>query len=268
MIDQPVSESEPVAVLPSLPSSTTERLLAVADELEAHPERWDQGVWARGLSDDPSLVAGRGLCDTPGCFCGHGVMMTPPELLADVHSWHAAGAIAFGFDEDLAAVVFAASWAPASIAAQVRLLASLPEGERSLERWLALPGVDLVGAPNVTLTGGDASTLTGGNASTLTGGYRSTLTGGYRSTLTGGDASTLTGGDRSTLTGGDGSTLTGGNGSTLTGGDRSTLIFRWWDLEAGRYRVQVAEIGLDGIEPGVAYHRNGAGLIVPVEVAA
>lgn len=54
-----------------------------------------------------------------------------------------------------------------------------------------------------------------------------------------------------TLTGGDGSTLTGGHRSTLTGGYGSTLTAKW--LDGLRYRIAVAYVGEDGIEPGVAY---------------
>ena len=123
----------------------------------------------------------------------------------------------------------------------------------------AVIGSTLIGGDYSTLTGGDHSTLTGGYSSTLTGGARSTLTGGYRSTLTGGGGSTLTGGDHSTLTGGDHSTLTGGArstltggyGSTLTGGYGSTLTAKW--LDGLRYRIAVAYVGEDGIEPGAPY---------------
>jgi hypothetical protein len=122
----------------------------------------------------------------------------------------------------------------------------------------------LTGGNRSTLTGGNDSTLTGGDRSTLTGGYYSTLTGGYASTLTGGDRSTLTGGDRSTLTGGYYSTLTGGNGSTLTGGDASTLILRWYSATEGRYRTQLAEVGVDGIKADRAYRLNDRGEFVEV----
>ena len=146
------------------------------------------------------------------------------------------------------------------VAQDMRDGSTLTGGDRS-----TLTGGDgstLTGGYGSTLTGGHGSTLTGGYGSTLTGGYRSTLTGGDRSTLTGGDRSTLTGGDRSTLTGGYRSTLTGGYGSTLTGGDRSTLVFQWYDASEGRYRRKLVEVGFDGVEKGIAYKLNDAGILV------
>ncbi|HET8687754.1 MAG TPA: hypothetical protein VFM18_13970 [Methanosarcina sp.] len=102
----------------------------------------------------------------------------------------------------------------------------------------------------------------GGNYSVLTSGNYSTLTGGDCSTLNGGNGSTLNGGDCSTLTGGEDSTLTGGIGSTLTGGDCSTLSIKWFDHETNRYRISIAYVGEDGIEPNVAYKLDDKGKFI------
>jgi hypothetical protein len=117
------------------------------------------------------------------------------------------------------------------------------------ERWM----IDEIIGDGKDAISGYASTLTGGDASTLMGGDASTLTGGNRSTLTGGNRSMLTGGNRSMLTGGDDSTLTGGNRSTLMGGNRSMLTARYWDPKSERWRIVVAYVGEDGIEPNTAY---------------
>ncbi|MDE1971411.1 MAG: hypothetical protein KGI50_07600 [Patescibacteria group bacterium] len=101
----------------------------------------------------------------------------------------------------------------------------------------------------------------GDNQSAIGGDY-SVLNGGYRSTLTGGHGSTLTGGLCSTLTGGHYSTLTGGHNSTLTGGYRSTLSIKWFDHETYRYRISIAYVGEDGIEPNVAYKLDGQGKFI------
>jgi hypothetical protein len=97
------------------------------------------------------------------------------------------------------------------------------------------------------LKGGVCSILTGGTGSTLTGGTDSTLTSGRNSTLNGGDGSILNGDKWSYLTGGEGSILTGGEGSILTGGEGSIFIFRIW--HDNRYRLHVAYVGENGIEP-------------------
>jgi hypothetical protein len=63
----------------------------------------------------------------------------------------------------------------------------------------------------------------------------------------------LSGGNHSTLSGGDGSILSGGYGSTLSGGDGSILSGFWWDATASRWRLAVAYVGEDGIEPKTEY---------------
>ena len=76
------------------------------------------------------------------------------------------------------------------------------------------------------------------------------------STVTGGNCSTVTGGYSSTVTGGVGSTVTGGDRSTVTGGVNSIMQVKWHD--GNRYRIAVAYVGEDGIEPNVPYRvENG-----------
>jgi hypothetical protein len=44
-----------------------------------------------------------------------------------------------------------------------------------------------------------------------------------------------------------------GDDVTVTVGERGLLIATWWDEPAKRYRAVVGEVGVDGIEAGVAY---------------
>jgi hypothetical protein len=80
---------------------------------------------------------------------------------------------------------------------------------------------------------------------------------GHNSTVTGGYRSTVTGGHNSTVTGGHNSTVTGGYRSTVTGGDNSTISIRYYDPKRGKYRVAIAEVGENGIEPDTAYILDG-----------
>jgi len=128
-------------------------------------------------------------------------------------------------------------------------------------------GATLTGGDRATLTGGDRATLTGGYYATLTGGDYATLTGGYGATLTGGDGATLTGGNRATLTGGDRATLTGGDRATLTGGYGATLSIRYYDRNAQRYRIAIAYVGENNIQPNVAYRLDDNGNYVQADQA-
>jgi hypothetical protein len=113
----------------------------------------------------------------------------------------------------------------------------------------------VTGGDRATVTGGNRATVTGGDDATVTGGYRATVTGGNRATVTGGYDATVTGGDDATVTGGNWATVTGGNWATVTGGNRASLSLKWWD--GNRYRIAVAYVGEDGIEPGAAYRCKG-----------
>ena len=48
-------------------------------------------------------------------------------------------------------------------------------------------------------------------------------------------------------------TATAGYSGTATAGDSGELRIRWYDDKADRYRLSVAYVGEDGIEPNVAY---------------
>ena len=80
-------------------------------------------------------------------------------------------------------------------------------------------------------------TATAGDGGTATAGYRGTATAGYRGTATAGDGGTATAGSRGTATAGDG----------------GTVSIRYWDEKRQKYRIAVADVGEDGIEPNTAY---------------
>ncbi len=133
--------------------TTSERLLAVADLIEAHPERWDQQTWA-DTSDDtpesPTGQVGRGPeCGTTACVAGWAVRLSPSELIDGELDWEGAGAVALGLSPDLAKAIFAGSYAPVSMPATLRLLAGLAEPRTLLAAIRAganLRGADLGGA--------------------------------------------------------------------------------------------------------------------------
>jgi hypothetical protein len=112
-----------------------------------------------------------------------------------------------------------------------------------------------------TATAGDSGTATAGYSGTATAGYRGTATAGYRGTATAGYSGTATAGYRGTATAGYRGTATAGYRGTATAGDSGTatagdsgeLRIRWYDYRADRYRLAVAYVGEDGIEPNVPY---------------
>ena len=99
--------------------------------------------------------------------------------------------------------------------------ACVDRAREAARRWLADFPAWLV--PGLIAHGGEGCSLVGGNSATLT------ATGNY-----------------ATLT-------ANGNYATLTAGDKSSLSFSWLDSDSDRFRVIVAYVGEDGIEPGVAY---------------
>ena len=105
-----------------------------------------------------------------------------------------------------------------------------------------------------------AKGCTGVHFSTATAGDRGTATAGYGGTATAGDRGTATAGDRGTATAGDRGTATAGYGGTATAGMGGTLILCRWDEK--RYKYSVAEVGENGIKPGIAYRLNADGLFV------
>jgi hypothetical protein len=119
-----------------------------------------------------------------------------------------------------------------------------------------------------TATAGYAGTATAGDAGTATAGYAGTATAGYAGTATAGDAGTATAGDAGTATAGYAGTATAGARGTATAGARGTAtagddgivcIKRW---NGKRYRMCVAHVGEDGIEPRVPYRLNADGTFV------
>ena len=64
---------------------------------------------------------------------------------------------------------------------------------------------------------------------------------------------TATAGDRGTATAGDRGTATAGYGGTATAGYGGTIAIRWYDPKCDKYRLAVAEVGEQGIEPATAY---------------
>ena len=79
----------------------------------------------------------------------------------------------------------------------------------------------------------------------------------HGATSTSGDRGTSTSGDRGTSTSGYGGTSTSGYGGTSTSGYGGTLVLCWHD--GTRYRLTVAYVGEDGIEPGVPYRADAQG---------
>jgi len=133
----------------NLPTTTTARLRAVADLIEAHPERWDQELWTGEKKAGPLDEVGRGGdCGTTACVAGWAVRLTPtgtipPETEAE---WEEAGRDALGLSDDLAWVLFDADFAPESMPGVLRLIATIPEGGRTLRTAINAGMTDLHGA--------------------------------------------------------------------------------------------------------------------------
>lgn len=124
--------------------TSTERLLAVADIVEANDERWEQGEWSAITNYDPTKIHERHTCGAYGCIAGWGVAMTPKSAPIDIYThWREAGSIALGVDASLCADLFSGYLADdlrpdvrrRRVAKALRWLATLPEEERTSERW-------------------------------------------------------------------------------------------------------------------------------------
>lgn len=125
-----------------LPTSTTDRLMAVADVIEAQPDLYHQDEWwverrsGAPLFMDPTFVYGKALeerpCRTTGCIAGWAVALSP--LARKIRSWPEAGAEALGISPTLGQYLFSAHFeAPAAVVADMlRRIARLPEGERTI----------------------------------------------------------------------------------------------------------------------------------------
>lgn len=129
--------------MPDLPTTTTERLLAVAAHIESHPDEWVQSVWTGSNVGRPDDEKGRGECGTVACIAGWAVRFTPKDFPLDT-TWSVAGAEALGLHQHLADAIFHSDYAPADVASELRLLARLPE-PRTLDAAI-VAGLDMTGA--------------------------------------------------------------------------------------------------------------------------
>ena len=109
-----------------------------------------------------------------------------------------------------------------------------------------------------------AGTATAGYGGTATAGDRGTATAGYEGTATAGDEGTATAGYEGTATAGNRGTATAGCRGTATAGNEGVIAITWWDSARKRYRRAIGEVGIGGIQAGVAYHVVD-GHLVPVE---
>jgi hypothetical protein len=109
------------------------------------------------------------------------------------------------------------------------------------------------GADPVKVPGGIA---TAGNRGIATAGYRGTATAGYRGTATAGN--------RGTATAGDSGTATAAYCGTATAGKDGVLVIMRWDGK--RYKLAVANVGENGIEPNKPYRLDDEGAFIPVVV--
>ncbi len=80
-----------------------------------------------------------------------------------------------------------------------------------------------------------------------------TATAGVRGTATAGVSGTATAGVRGTATAGDSGTATAGVSGTATAGYGGTISIQYHDPKRDKYRVAIAEVGENGIEPDTAY---------------
>jgi hypothetical protein len=129
----------------SLPETTTDRLLAVADIIDLTPDRYDQTFWfaigdedvtEQGTEANPPDVVGRGIkCDSVGCIAGWAVALTPRSgQNAFWRSWDVAGRHALGLSIGLAQPLFRADlpMSAEDVADVLRRLAKVSELERNL----------------------------------------------------------------------------------------------------------------------------------------
>jgi hypothetical protein len=86
------------------------------------------------------------------------------------------------------------------------------------------------------------------------------IVGGDWATVSGGELATVSGGELATVSGGDGATVSGGDGATVSGGDGANLSVKWHD--GNRYRIAIAYVGEDGIEPNVKYRCEKGAFVV------
>lgn len=130
----------------TLPTNTTDRLLVLADLTENQPSLYDQSQWvgadgmdfyALGAPGPAAMIGKRAhVCDTAGCIAGNAVMLTPPDQYDGLVglNWTQAGTLVLGLESDLRAYLFDGDleMVGADIATVLRAIASLPEGERTM----------------------------------------------------------------------------------------------------------------------------------------
>lgn len=133
--------------------TTTERLLAIAEIIEAGDSRWDQDTWSevsdkldwddeRPEANDINIVSTTHSCGAYGCIAGWGVAMSPPELFATTDNildpWTTAGTEALGVSRNLADFLFEGSLGNdlqvadrcERVGRMLRYIASFNEGDR------------------------------------------------------------------------------------------------------------------------------------------
>jgi hypothetical protein len=124
-------------------------------------------------------------------------------------------------------------------------------GDRKTATDLIMAECGSVPCIGAFIVGGDRSTVSGGDWATVSGGDWATVSGGDWATVSGGVGATVSGGVGATVSGGNWATVSGGDVATVSGGDGAILSVKWHEGE--RYRIAVAYVGEDGIEPNVKY---------------
>jgi hypothetical protein len=97
----------------SLPTTTHDRLHAVADVIRSRPELWDQTMWdAEDETCDTTVdllncrVGVGAECLTPACVAGWAVRFLPPGSGVLYSRWSSVGREALGLSRDLAGRLF------------------------------------------------------------------------------------------------------------------------------------------------------------------
>lgn len=135
--------------------STTARLLAVADIVEANDGRWRQSSWAENL-DSPANVNAQHTCGSYACIAGWGIALMPKrddleESRYISTQWREGGRKAFGLDFGLSAYLFEAHLGrfrymsgterAKRVAAALRYVASFPAHQRTYHLIDACEGI-------------------------------------------------------------------------------------------------------------------------------
>lgn len=115
-----------------LPRTTTTRLRMVADQIERHPETWDQGSFD---GDGRATVNSRHghPCKTTACVAGWAVRLTPKDipLPREWDDFAEAGRVALGLENDLALRLFFGTANVDPLPEMLRTIAAIPEGQRT-----------------------------------------------------------------------------------------------------------------------------------------